>query len=877
MNTKSDLSFQKKDLEKVYTNLVLNINKPITVNSFFPTLWGASPPEGFIVLWTKTNRFSSFINSQQIDSIGSTALSYDEQHGDVYFAIGMQEKQLINQRGKAETVIALPALWMDIDILNPEAHKRKDLIPSIEEAEKFIAQLPLQPSMIINSGYGLHCYWIFNEPWVFDSDNERQKAVQLSRKFQQSIIDKAHKNDWHIDNTSDLARVLRIPGTRNHKLSEPLFVAPHSQNLNRYSIDELEVSFKSKQLTVPKPVINQSVPLPEKAASITEPPHDSDSRNSQIIYELIDRCAFLKHCKDNAASLSEPEWHKMICILAHEHGGYEAIHEISRPYQKYSQNETDSYILKALQRSNSPITCENLKQGSINWRCNENCCVNSPVHLKQQILNNLGITSNTTAAAVKNDNDDAISDIDLLKKRVPDAVFPWDSFPPYMSDAFKDLSMDMGVQPEMCAVVGLGILSAAVGSVVKSVSVKKGYSAPVNLWIVIIAGTGEKKTPVISRLMKPIHKKQKELVNEYNKLLKEWEQSQKQKSTNDDPEPKLVSLYSTDPTLEALVRLLCYNSHGILLYQDEIPGLLLGFDKYRGGKGGDREQYLSLWNAQPIKIDRVKESFYAPDPYLSIIGGMQPQKTVRLFGEDSFDDGLISRFLFYRKSYISKKVTLHEWSSDYEKYWTDLILYCYSMNRQNKLQLALNDAAKQVFIDYENSLTALTPYVPSRFAVFIPKAVNYVLRISGILHVIESLHNGQTPIPQEISADTVTRAVNLVKFFLSQARQIVELYSPKAPAISMDQKHILESIISIYENRNDFILPTGEIFNIYNNNIPKEAQIDTVESFGKLLVKTLNELKVEFQKERKRVDGRNYQCCIINDKSLKQIKKILNL
>ena len=406
--------------------------------------------------------------------------------------------------------------------------------------------------------------------------------------------------------------------------------------------------------------------------------------------------------------------------------------------------------------------------------------------------------------------------------------------------------------------------------------------APVNLWIAIIAGTGEKKSPVLSRLMKPIHKKQNELVNEYKKLHHQWEQRQKQRqnqkdqkqSGNEDPEPKQVSLYTTDPTIEALIRMLNDNPHGVLLFQDEISGFLLGFDKYRGGRGGDREQYLSLWNGHPLKKDRVNESLYVPEPFLSLLGGLQPGKAVRLFGEDSFDDGLIVRFLFYRKDYIYNNVTLHEWREDYDKYWTDLIMHFYSLNRENKLELKLDFPAQQVFIEYENELTENAPYFPVRFRVFIPKATNYVLRISGILHAIEYAIQGQ-PIPLTISADTVTRAVKLVNYFLSQSRKIVEDYGPKKPTLSMDQKHILASMMSIYKTRNRYELPTQEIMTAFNSSVPKQIQMKSDISFGKLLKKILDDLKIPYQKERKKIDGKNRQCCIIDDKSLKVIRKQL--
>jgi len=576
----------------------------------------------------------------------------------------------------------------------------------------------------------------------------------------------------------------------------------------------------------------------------------------------------------------------MICLLAREYGGgSKAIHELSRPYPNYTKQETDQYILKALDRSNSPITCEAIKQ---TWNCNRDCAVKSPIHLKQGILNELK-TVDSTSSSIDSDNteDESFNDMDLLKERIPNVPFPWSSFPPYLSASLKDLAEDMAVQPEMCGVIALGILSTAVGSLVKSVEAKKGYKSSVNLWTVIIAGTGEKKTPVFNRLMKPVHQYQKQLIDKHKKDYQVWENNQKvaqaaaqkgtQQSQKNNPEPKSPSLYTTDPTIEALIELLNDNKHGILLFQDEISGFLLSFDKYRGGKGGDREQYLSLWSSTAIKIDRVSKKLYVPDPFLSLLGGLQPGKAVRLFGEDSFDDGLITRFLFYNNDDIYKKLTNHQWSDDYEKKWNEMVLYLYTMDTGSKLKLELNDDAWQVFMGYYNSLTAISHYVPVRFQVFIPKAKDYVLRISGLLHVLESVINGQETILPSVSVDTVNRAVKLVYYFLSQARQIVESYGPKRQKISMDNKHVLTSILAVYDSKKRLKLATEEIHGVYNNSVPKGAQIGTIISFGTLVKKTLKEFKIKYKKDRLYLDGKNRQGFIFEKESLESIKKLLEL
>ncbi|MCD4674757.1 MAG: hypothetical protein K8S18_02025, partial [Desulfobacula sp.] len=368
--------------------------------SFFDILWGDDPPDGVIVLWTKSNQRSQFFHPENKDALVSRAQEID-QNGDVHFGIGMQKEPLKKGRGEAESVIAIPGLWLDLDIKGPN-HKNINLIPSVKAAEDFISQFSLRPSMIVSSGGGFHCYWVFKEPWIFESNNEQQTAIELSSRFQQTFIIKAEKSNWKIDNTSDLARLLRIPGTNNHKSSPPIPVQIIDQNDNRYNPDDFEQFYIADHTveinseTVPETNINQHAPKNGNKGN------DSNSINRQTVNELINRCDFLKHCKDDAAVLSEPEWHKMICLLAREYGGTEAIHELSRPYQNYTKQETDQYILKALQRSNSPIICETIKQI---WNCNRDCAVKSPIHLKQGIFKELK-TVDSTSIVIDSDKDD---------------------------------------------------------------------------------------------------------------------------------------------------------------------------------------------------------------------------------------------------------------------------------------------------------------------------------------------------------------------------------------------------------------------------------------------------------------------------------------
>lgn len=859
--------------------------KPNETEIFFKTLWGDNPPDkGFIVLWTKQDNRSYFFSLNQKQDL-IRKVEQLKSMGDVYFTVGLQKLDLPNgKRGTSETVIALPGVWVDIDVQGPD-HKKRNLIPTMDAALDFINGLPLKPTLIINTGGGYHCYWMLKTPLLFSRPKTRQEAKHLSENFQKTIRLKAQEKNWHIDNTSDLARVLRIPGTDNCKSLPARPVHIVDAEGPRYTPGDIEKFIsennRTKTLITPpaafQPPKVETVPVKEPD---TVEEDDSDNINRKVVRELINRCDFLKHCRDDAAALSEPEWYKMICILSREAGGPEAIHELSKPYPGYSKQETNDKILNALDRCISPITCKSVRE---TWPCQKDCGVTCPIHLKKDILGEMGIQDASYTAyqpmEPEKDPDDEFSDMDLLKERTPDMLFPWDSLPPLLSASLKDLAEDMAVQPEMCAVTALGILSAAIGSNIESVEAKKGYKAPVNIWTAILAETGGKKTPVIGRLMKPVHAIQKQLHDEYEDAHKNWVDRQKNNQdsktkSNDDPEPKFQSIYTTDPTIEALIELLNNNEHGVMLNQDEMSAFLLGFNKYRGGKGGDREQYLNLWSATPIKIDRVSKQLYVYRPFLTLLGGIQPGKAKLLFGDDSFDDGLITRFLFYRNDDIYNDLTSHEWRVEHENLWARLVQSLYTARYNPKLKLKLSQNAWNIFMDYENYLTRRKQFDPGKFKVFLPKASNYVLRISGILHAVEAAMNNQH-MTLEVSAATVNRAVNLANYFLSQARKIIELYGPQKPQIDSNQKQVLKTILSIYNSKNNSVITTEEIQAEFNSSVPEGVQSTNLSSFGSLVRKTLKDNKIKFEKKRPRLNGKDRKAIVLEKTAIKAIEKLL--
>ena len=89
-------------------------------------------------------------------------------------------------------------------------------------------------------------------------------------------------------------------------------------------------------------------------------------------------------------------------------------------------------------------------------------------------------------------------------------------------------------------------------------------------------------------------------------------------------EPKMKRYKTNDATVEKLGEILIDNHQGVLLFRDEISGLLNSFEK--AGRETDRQFFLESWSGkQDFNVDRIgRGSIYVPALCLSVFGSIQP-------------------------------------------------------------------------------------------------------------------------------------------------------------------------------------------------------------------------------------------------------------
>lgn len=109
---------------------------------------------------------------------------------------------------------------------------------------------------------------------------------------------------------------------------------------------------------------------------------DEEVKRENGLEVVCFKCDFIRHCKKNSKTLSEPLWHGMITNLVLFNGGTYRIHELSKDYKTYSEKETEEKISNFLKSGAGPMTCETLRdRGYPCKRYGKTCYGKSPASL----------------------------------------------------------------------------------------------------------------------------------------------------------------------------------------------------------------------------------------------------------------------------------------------------------------------------------------------------------------------------------------------------------------------------------------------------------------------------------------------------------------
>ena len=182
---------------------------------FLETLHGGC--EGRADLRFLPSRVQIFTNRRPGDAMLS---AQRHAHEHIYAGVATRKD---DSSGDLANCLHLPALFSDIDFKTSNE----------TVARRLLEEFPFPASIVVHSGNGLHVYWLLDEPIDLTDIANCTRAKTLLRRL---------AYHFHGDlAAAEPARILRIPGTPNHKYTPARPVTlERCDDARLYSLDDLD-------------------------------------------------------------------------------------------------------------------------------------------------------------------------------------------------------------------------------------------------------------------------------------------------------------------------------------------------------------------------------------------------------------------------------------------------------------------------------------------------------------------------------------------------------------------------------------------------------------------------------------------------------------
>lgn len=262
-----------------------------------------------------------------------------------YFTPGTYE----GESRKAEDCIWVKAFFLDIDVEHGEQrYESKDL--ALAEIERFCTEISWPKPTLVDSGGGIHAYWIFDE------EIPAEQWIGYAEKFKQLCVDHNLIIDPNVP--ADAARLMRIPGTPNLRYDPPQLsmmlseVTTHDINLLLPALGSVSVPFDLKS-------IDKGLD-PDTQAIIDKRRGNFEYDFSKIVVASLegDGCEQIKYIIENAATCPEPLWYAGLSVAVRCRDGAEAIHLMSEGHPEYNPADTERKAAQSLREANWAHGCD---------------------------------------------------------------------------------------------------------------------------------------------------------------------------------------------------------------------------------------------------------------------------------------------------------------------------------------------------------------------------------------------------------------------------------------------------------------------------------------------------------------------------------------
>ena len=256
----------------------------------------------------------------------------------VFFCLSTQRVNS-GKRSRANAM-ALRSLFMDIDIdPNDDTGKKyKSLEEAVAQLLYFcqLVEIP-PPSIIIFTGGGIHVYWYSNrtlpvDEWQRYADALKAAALNAGLKIDPVV-------------TADAARVLRVPGTLNHKYNPPrrvqfieVYCTSIQHDFSAVFVELLELApVTAKPIEIADAFKDRPVnkALSEGIETREIPPLPFEP--------IMQECSWLRETyKTGGKEHDEPQWYQAIRCATYLENGEALAHELGNQHIDYTPETTDA-------------------------------------------------------------------------------------------------------------------------------------------------------------------------------------------------------------------------------------------------------------------------------------------------------------------------------------------------------------------------------------------------------------------------------------------------------------------------------------------------------------------------------------------------------
>ncbi|MBI1335871.1 MAG: hypothetical protein GC164_02795 [Phycisphaera sp.] len=219
-------------------------------------LWGQVQDRNLLVALNFKGESSGFLSEFfTLDAMDRLVARAEELHDlDVWIRVTPMATRPESGRGKADDTAVLPALYIDLDVGKP------GMPADLNAAKDLLLQLvPLPPTMVVCSGHGMHPYWVLQDPVT-----DLEAAKSLAEGWKGYVQERAKSRGFKLDSVFDLARILRLAGTMNHKTDPAVPVTLDEHHADRlYTTDTM----RSLWETYPATAVATSTTTPATRSS----------------------------------------------------------------------------------------------------------------------------------------------------------------------------------------------------------------------------------------------------------------------------------------------------------------------------------------------------------------------------------------------------------------------------------------------------------------------------------------------------------------------------------------------------------------------------------------------------------------------------------